>query len=75
MGRVSLIGVGIEECELVGKNRKMVRRFQEPNRPEAGGKGWFLFCLEQNYTLEDPQTLLQPIWRTAVRPNKLRSLI
>jgi len=55
-------------------NRKTYQ-FDKPNDPPYGGKGWFCFCLEDDYQLEDPSTILAPIWRTVTRSNRLRGLL
>lgn len=39
-------------------------RMEKPNNPPYGGKGWFRFCLEKDYELMSPASLLAPIWQT-----------
>ncbi len=57
--------------------RNMMRSLNEmekPNRPPYGGKGWFRFCLEEDYDLEDPATMFDPIWRTVTKPDEMQAL-
>ncbi len=42
-------------------------RMQKPNNPPYGGKGWFRFCLETDYQLAEPGSILSPIWQTVMR--------
>ena len=44
-----------------------VSQMEKPNTPPFGGKGLFGFCLEEEYQLEDPLSILHPIWRTVTR--------
>ncbi len=41
-----------------------LRGMAKPNRADHGGKGLFWFCLENDYWLHEPASLLRPIWRT-----------
>ncbi len=45
-------------------------RMPKPNNPPYGGRGWIRFCLETDYGLENPRSLLSPIWRTLSPGNK-----
>jgi hypothetical protein len=37
----------------------------KPNRAAHGGKGLFRFCLESDFWVTNPASVLRPIWRTA----------
>ena len=41
-----------------------LRDLRKPNRTQRGGKGVFWFCLEDDYLLETPESVLGPIWST-----------
>jgi hypothetical protein len=40
-----------------------LRKLQKPNRTQRGGKGVFWFCLAADYDLENPASILGPIWK------------
>lgn len=41
----------------------------QPNRSPFGGPGMFWFTTESAYSLEEPTSLVRPIWRTITRPD------
>ncbi len=47
--------------------------FEAPNR--AGRPGWFQFCLETDYSLAAPASVLEPIWRNVVAPGEKKPLV
>ena len=51
-----------------------LRNLQKPNRTQRGGKGVFWFCLEGDYDLENPASILGPIWKTVNASNVRRGL-
>ena len=57
------------------KRKHKWEQFEKPNRPPYGGLGWFRFCLENDYQLSDPKTILAPIWRTIKHRDRQLSLI
>ena len=42
-----------------------LQAMSKPNRPQYGGKGLFLFGHDRSYSLENPCSVLHPIWRNA----------
>ena len=64
--RVNVLFVTTGACRL----RNMIdtlSRWHKPNRATHGGKGLFWFCFADDYRLEDPRSILGPIWRTPSR--------
>lgn len=51
-----------------------LRKMKKPNRASHGGKGIFWFCLDSEYDLERPESILKPIWRTASNPEERYAL-
>lgn len=59
---------------LAGKpypRKRKEERFEKPNKPPYGGRGWFLFALEDDYQLEEPASILEPIWRTVTKTDRI----
>lgn len=49
---------------------------EKPNDgPNVGGKGWFWFSQARRYQLEEPASILKPIWQRVVRPDEPVSLV
>jgi len=42
-------------------------RMPKPNNPPYGGRGWFRFALESDYSLTQPQTIFGNIWHTVTK--------
>lgn len=72
--RVKVLFVTTGERRLANM-METLRALPKPNRPAYGGKGWFQFCLEEDYPLEEPSTILGPLWRTVARPNDRQGLV
>ncbi len=72
--RVSVLFVTTGERRLANM-METLRGMEKPNRPSYGGKGWFRFCLEGDYQLEKPETILDPIWQTMTRSGEQVGLV
>ncbi len=45
----------------------LLREMPKPNNPKLGGKGKFLFACTSDYSVDDPKSVLAPIFRTVTR--------
>jgi len=54
--------------------RTALRNLQKPNRAAEVKRGMFWFCLENDYSLEAPESILSPIWRTGSAAAQKQSL-
>jgi len=72
--RVAVLFVTTGEKRMVNMIETLAR-MQKPNNPPYGGKGWFRFCLDTDYQLADPKSILGPIFRTVSTSDRLDCLI
>ena len=72
--RVSVLFVttGHRRMENMMRTLKAMRK---PNSPDSGGKGWFRFCLDTDYAIDAPHSVLTPIWRTVAGREDLKALL
>lgn len=62
--RVNVLFVTTGEQRLRNLTKKL-RQFEEPYRARHAGKSLFWFCLDRHVSLENPTTVLRPVWRNA----------
>jgi len=54
---------------------KWLGELEKPNSPKGhGGFGWFWFTSEERFDLAQPESILEPIWQTVTKPDRLRVL-
>jgi len=51
-----------------------LRKMEKPNNAPFGGKGIFWFALDSEYTLEDPSSILKPLWRSVSRQERQKMI-
>lgn len=52
----------------LGNMMTTLRQMERPNRPRWGGPGWFWFGREADLSLEEPASVLSPMWQTVTGP-------
>jgi len=72
--RVNVLFV-VKTPERLGNMLDLMERLQKPSNPRFGGRGVFWFCLEEDYNLANPASILGPIWRSVTRPGERLSLL
>jgi hypothetical protein len=53
---------------------KTLRLMLKPNRADHGGKGLFWFCVQDDYLVEEPSSILCPVWSSVTDPTMARKL-